>query len=84
MQSEDAVLINDSNDKIFDDEKDVRKVTSSKALDSLDTVKCFSGIQGDKQMNVELNEIIGKVERLKLDKLLSIFLLRNTIKSYHN
>ena len=47
-------------------------MTSSKALDSVDAVKYFAGIQGDKQMNVVLKELIGKVETLKLDKLLSI------------
>ena len=47
-------------------------MTSSKTLDSVDAVKCFAGIQGDKQMNVVLKELIGKVETLKLDKLLSI------------
>ena len=72
MQSENAVLIDDSEDEIFNGEKDVRKVTSSKALDSLDDVQCFAEIQGDRQMNVVLNELIRKVETLKLDKMLSI------------
>ena len=58
LQSEDAVLINGSDDEIFDAEKDVRKVTSFKALDCLDAVKCFAEIQVDKQMNVVLNELI--------------------------
>ena len=47
FQSEDAVLINNSDGEIFDDEKDVRKVTSFKALDSQDAVKCFAAIQRD-------------------------------------
>ena len=72
MQSEEAVLINNTDDKIFDDEKDVRKLTSSKVLDSLDAAKCFAEIQGDKQMNVVLNELIGEVETLKCDKILSV------------
>ena len=38
----------------------------SEALDSLDAVKCFADIHGDMQMNVILNELIGKVEKLKL------------------
>ena len=66
LQSEDAVLINDSGNKIADDEQDVRKMTASEALDSLDAVKCFTEIHGDKQMTVMLNELIGKVETLKL------------------
>ena len=44
------------------------KVTASEALDSLDTVKHFAEIHGDKQMNVMLNELIGKVETLKIQK----------------
>ena len=41
-------------------------MTASEALDSLDAVKCFAEIHGDKQMNVMLNELIGKEETLKL------------------
>ena len=66
MQSEDTVLINDSDDEIADDKQDVRKRTESEALDSLDPLKCFAEIHGDKQMNVMLNELIGKVETHKL------------------
>ena len=66
MQSEDTVLFNDSDDGITDDEKDARKATAFKALDSLDAVQCFAEIQGDKQTHVMLNELIGKVETLKL------------------
>ena len=52
--------------QIADDEQDVRKVTASEALDSLDAVKCFTEIHGDKKMNVMvmLNELIRKVETL--------------------
>ena len=66
MQSEDSVLINDSDDEIADDEQDVRKATASEALDSLDPVKCFAKIHRDNQINVMLNELIRKVELLKL------------------
>ena len=52
--------------EIADDKRDVRKVTASEALDSLDVVKCFSEIHGDKKMNVILHKLIGKVEILKL------------------
>ena len=65
LQSEDAVLINDSDDKIADD---VTKVTASEVLDSLDAVKCFTEIHRDKQMSVMLNELIGEEETLKLPK----------------
>ena len=70
---------NDSDDEIADDEQDVRKVTASEALDSLDAVKCFTKIHGDKQMNVMLNELIGKVETLKLQNVRqsTIYFLRN-------
>ena len=51
--------------KIANDQ-DVRKVTVSKALDSLDVVKCFTEIHGGKQKSVMVNKLIGKVETLKL------------------
>ena len=54
LQSEDAVLINDLDDEIAD------------TLDSLDAVKCFTEIHGDKQMNVMLIELIRKMKTLKL------------------
>ena len=66
MQSEYTVLINDVDDEIANDEQDIRKVTAFEALDSLDAVKCFAEIHGNKQMNVMLNELIGKVEKRKL------------------
>ena len=53
-------------DEIADHEQDVSKMTASEALDSLNVVKCFAEIHGDKQMNVMLNELTGKVEILKL------------------
>ena len=63
LQSEDAVLIYDQDDEIADN---VTKVTVSEILDSLDAVKCFTEIHGDKQMNVMLIELIGKMKTLKL------------------
>ena len=66
MQSEDTVEINGSDDKIADNEQDVRKMTASKTLDSLDAMRCFAKSHGDKQMDVMLNELLGKVETLKL------------------
>ena len=41
-------------------------MTVSKALNILNVVKCFAEIQGDKQINVMLNELIRKVGTLKL------------------
>ena len=38
---------------------------ASEALDSLDVVKCFAEIHGDKQINAMLNELIGKLETLQ-------------------
>ena len=55
LQSEDTILINDSDGEIVDDEQDIRKMMASAALDSLDAVKCFAEIQEDKQMNVMPN-----------------------------
>ena len=66
LQSEDTTLINALDNEIADDEQDARKMTTSKALDSLDVVNCFVEIHGDKQMNVMLNELVEKVETLKL------------------
>ena len=68
LQSKDTVLINDLDDEIINDEQYVRKVTASEVLDSLDAVKCFAEIHRDrdKQMNVMLYELIGKVETPKL------------------
>ena len=43
-----------------------RNVTAYEDLDSLDAVKYFGEIHGDKQMNVMLNELIGKVKLIKL------------------
>ena len=63
MQSEDAVLINDSDDEIADN---VTKVTASETLDILDAVKCFTEIHGVKQMNVMLIGLIRKMKILKL------------------
>ena len=51
----DTVLIKDSDDKITDDQQDVRKVRVSEALDSLYELKCFAEIHGDKHMNVMIN-----------------------------
>lgn len=41
-------------------------MTASKTLDSLDAMRCFAKTHGDKQMDVMLNELLGKVETLKL------------------
>ena len=43
-----TVLINDSDDTIADDEQDVRKMTASESLDSLNTMKYFAEIHGHK------------------------------------
>ena len=44
----------------------MNKMSASETLDSLDVVKCFAEIHGDKQINVVLNELIRKVEALKV------------------
>ena len=62
LQPEDAVLINDLDDEIADN---VRKVTPCEILDSLDAVKYSTEIHGDKQMNIMLIELIGKMKTLK-------------------
>ena len=52
-------------------------MTAFEAFGSLDTVKCFADIHGDKQMNVMLSEWIGKVETLKLQNI--NYFLRNEV-----
>ena len=52
--------------KKITNDRDVRKVAASKALDSLDVVMCFTEIHGGKQKSVMVNKLIGKVETLKL------------------
>ena len=54
-----------ADNEIADDEHVLRNVTASEVLDNLDAVKCFPEVHGDKQMNVMLNELTGKVEILK-------------------
>ena len=44
----------------------MNKMTASETLDSLDVLKSFAEIHGDKQANIALNELIRKVEVLKL------------------
>ena len=51
----------------------VWNVMASEALDSLDTVQCFGEIHGDKQINVMLNELIGKAETIKLQNVRQSF-----------
>ena len=87
FQSKDTILINNSDDEIAGDVQGVRKMRTSEALDRLDAVKCFAEIRGDKHMNIMLNELIGKVETLKLQNVrqstIHMF-LRNKVVSYHN
>ena len=62
-------------------------MTGSEALDSLDAVKRFAEMYGDTQINVMLNELMGKVKTLKLENVkqsTSICFLRNDVASYHN
>ena len=63
-------------------------MTASEALDSLDAVKCFAEIHGDKQMNVMLNELKGRVETLKFQSIRQsathMFFLRNEVVNYYN
>ena len=56
MQSEDTFSIKESDNEIANDKLDVRKVTESEALVSVNTVKRFTKTHGDKQMNVMLNK----------------------------
>ena len=87
LQSADTVLINDSGDEIADDKQEVRKVTASNALESLEIVNCFTEIHGEKQTSTMLNESIAKVKTIKLQNVTQstihvIFMKRNL--TYHN
>ena len=44
-------------------------MTISEALDSLDRVKNCIEVHGDNEMNMMLNDLIGRVEKLKLKTL---------------
>ena len=62
-------------------------MTGCEALDSLDAVKRFAEMYGDTQINVMLNELMGKVKTLKLENVrqsTSTGFLRNDVASYHN
>ena len=62
-------------------------MTGCEALDSLDAVKRFAEMYGDTQINVMLNELMGKVKTLKLEnvrQITSTCFLRNDVASYHN
>ena len=65
----------------------MRNVTVSEALDSLETINCFAEIHGDKQMKVMLNELIGKLETLKLQNIrqsTTHTFFKKYVASYHN
>ena len=62
-------------------------MTGCEAFDSLDAVKRFAEMYGDTQINVMLNELMGKVKTLKLEnvrQITSTCFLRNDVASYHN
>ena len=48
LRSEGTFLINESDDKIADDEQYARKVKASETLASLNAAKCFAETHGDK------------------------------------
>ena len=64
-----ASSVNESGDKT--DEPDEGKITLmvSEALESLDGVKNCIEVQEDNKMNMMLNDLIGRVEKLKLKTL---------------
>ena len=64
-----ASSVNESGDEA--DEADEGKITLtlSEALESLDGVKNCIEVHGDNEMNMMLNDLIGRVEKLKLKTL---------------
>ena len=61
--------VNESGDEA--DEADEGKITLtvSEALENLDGVKTCIEVHGDNEMNMMLNDLIGRVEKLKLKTL---------------
>ena len=61
-----ASSVNESGDEA--DELDEGKITLtvSEALESLDEVKNYIQVHGGNEMNMMLNDLIGRVEKLKL------------------
>ena len=58
--------VNESGDEADEPDEGKITLTVSEALESLDGVKnCIEG-HGDNEMNMMLNDLIGKVEKLKL------------------
>ena len=59
------------NDSSSDEDEDIttNNVTSSEALQCLDEVKRYAEVHGDVLLNNMLNELIGKMESIKLKNL---------------
>ena len=61
-----ASAVNESGDEADEPDEGKITLTVSEALESLDGVKnCIEG-HGDNEMNMILNDLIGRVEKLKL------------------
>ena len=59
----------DSDEESFETEVTQKVPSSSKVLLNLDEVVKYVEVNGDKELNILLNEVVTKVERLKLKNL---------------
>ena len=64
-----ASSVDESGDEAHKPGKGKIPLTVSEALETLDGVKNCIEVHGDKEMNVMLNDLIGRVEKLKLKTL---------------
>ena len=64
-----ASSVNESGDEADEPDEGKITLTVSEALESLDGVKNCIEVHGDNEMNMMLNDLIGRVEKLKLKTL---------------
>ena len=64
-----ASSVNELSDEADEPDKGKITLTISEALETLDRVKNCVEVHGDNKMNMMLNDLIGRVEKLKLKTL---------------
>ena len=75
-----ASSVNESSDEAGEPDKGKITLTVSEALESLDRVKNCIEVHGDNEMNMMLNDLIGRVEKLKLKTFLKKLHCKDMIK----
>ena len=71
---------NESSDEAGKPDKGKITLTVSEALESLDRVKNCIEVHGDNEVNMMLNDLIGRVEKLKLKTFLKKLHCKDMIK----